>query len=103
SVQDVEKPPISSCSKGDASQHYRSSPSNQSSSSDPGPCASTSWNQQPGYDGCQSPVLHERSAEAQGMLGDGEMLREREPTLERTRSSGAIHTSTASHTSFTEH
>uniref|UniRef100_A0A9J7ZIU6 Signal induced proliferation associated 1 like 2 n=1 Tax=Cyprinus carpio carpio TaxID=630221 RepID=A0A9J7ZIU6_CYPCA len=38
SVQDVEKPPISSCSKGDASQHYRSSPSNQSSSSDPGPC-----------------------------------------------------------------
>uniref|UniRef100_A0A8C1S6W9 Signal induced proliferation associated 1 like 2 n=1 Tax=Cyprinus carpio TaxID=7962 RepID=A0A8C1S6W9_CYPCA len=39
SVQDVEKPQISSCSKGDASQHYRSSPSNQSSSSDPGPCA----------------------------------------------------------------
>ncbi|XP_016314194.1 signal-induced proliferation-associated 1-like protein 2 [Sinocyclocheilus anshuiensis] len=86
SVQDVEKPQISSCSKGDVSQHYRSSPSNQSSSSDPGPCASTSWNQQPGYDGCQSPVLYERSAEAQGMLGDGEMLREREPTLERTRS-----------------
>uniref|UniRef100_A0A671LIF6 Signal-induced proliferation-associated 1-like protein 2 n=1 Tax=Sinocyclocheilus anshuiensis TaxID=1608454 RepID=A0A671LIF6_9TELE len=51
SVQDVEKPQISSCSKGDVSQHYRSSPSNQSSSSDPGPCASTSWNQQPGYDG----------------------------------------------------
>ncbi|XP_016104738.1 signal-induced proliferation-associated 1-like protein 2 [Sinocyclocheilus grahami] len=89
SVQDVEKPQISSCSKGDASQHYRSSPSNQSSSSDPGPCASTSWNQQPGYDGCQSPVLHECSAEAQGMLGDGEMLREREPTLERTRSAEA--------------
>ncbi|XP_016393948.1 signal-induced proliferation-associated 1-like protein 2, partial [Sinocyclocheilus rhinocerous] len=89
SVQDVEKPPISSCSKGGSSQHYRSSPSNQSSSSDPGPCASTSWSQQPGYDGCQSPVLHERSAEAQGMLGDGEMLREREPTLERTRSAEA--------------
>ncbi|KAL0178652.1 hypothetical protein M9458_027546, partial [Cirrhinus mrigala] len=50
-VQDIEKPQISSCSKGDASQHYRSSPSNQSSSSDPGPCASASWNQQPGYDG----------------------------------------------------
>uniref|UniRef100_A0A9J7YTV3 Signal induced proliferation associated 1 like 2 n=1 Tax=Cyprinus carpio carpio TaxID=630221 RepID=A0A9J7YTV3_CYPCA len=31
-----------------------SSPSNQSSSSDPGPCASTSWNQQPGYDGHSS-------------------------------------------------
>ncbi|KTG05905.1 hypothetical protein cypCar_00045187, partial [Cyprinus carpio] len=43
---------------------------------------------------CQSPVLHERSAEAQGMLGDREMLREREPTLERTRSAGAIHTFT---------
>lgn len=37
-------------------------------------------------------MLHERSAEAQGMLGDGEMLREREPTLERTRSAGAIQT-----------
>ncbi|XP_043111814.1 signal-induced proliferation-associated 1-like protein 2 isoform X4 [Puntigrus tetrazona] len=85
SVQDVEKTPISSCSKGEASQHYRSSPSNQSSSSDPGPCASTSWSQQPGYDGCPSPVLHECSAEAQGMLGDGE----REPTLERTRSAEA--------------
>ncbi|XP_067241733.1 signal-induced proliferation-associated 1-like protein 2 isoform X2 [Chanodichthys erythropterus] len=88
-VQDMENPQISSCSKGEASQHYRSSPSNQSSSSDPGPCGSASWNQQPGYDGCQSPVLHERSAEAQGMLGDGEMLREREPTLERTRSAEA--------------
>ncbi|XP_048059893.1 signal-induced proliferation-associated 1-like protein 2 isoform X3 [Megalobrama amblycephala] len=88
-VQDMENPQISSCSKGEASQHYRSSPSNQSSSSDPGPCGSASWNQQPGYDGCQSPVLHERSAEAQGMLGDSEMLREREPTLERTRSAEA--------------
>uniref|UniRef100_A0A9J8A5H8 Signal induced proliferation associated 1 like 2 n=1 Tax=Cyprinus carpio carpio TaxID=630221 RepID=A0A9J8A5H8_CYPCA len=56
SVQDVEKPQISSCSKGDASQHYRSSPSNQSSSSDPGPCASASWNQQPGYDGKHAEV-----------------------------------------------
>uniref|UniRef100_A0A3Q2Y3Y0 Signal induced proliferation associated 1 like 2 n=1 Tax=Hippocampus comes TaxID=109280 RepID=A0A3Q2Y3Y0_HIPCM len=28
-----------------------SSPSNQSSSSDPGPCGSSSWSQQPGYDG----------------------------------------------------
>ncbi len=49
---------------------------------------------------CQSPELHERSDEAQGMLGDGEMLREREPTLERTRSAGTIHASTASHRSF---
>ncbi|CAM4728018.1 unnamed protein product [Leuciscus chuanchicus] len=87
-AQDTESPQMS-CSKGEASQHYRSSPSNQSSSSDPGPCGSASWNQQPGYDGCQSPVLRERSAEAQCMLGDGEMLREREPTLERTRSAEA--------------
>uniref|UniRef100_A0A3B5LH63 Signal induced proliferation associated 1 like 2 n=1 Tax=Xiphophorus couchianus TaxID=32473 RepID=A0A3B5LH63_9TELE len=28
-----------------------SSPSNQSSSSDPGPCGSSNWSQQPGYDG----------------------------------------------------
>ncbi|XP_073776422.1 signal-induced proliferation-associated 1-like protein 2 isoform X3 [Danio rerio] len=89
-VQDVENPQMSSCSKTEASQHYRSSPSNQSSSSDPGPCGSASWSQQhPPYDGCPSPVLHERSAEAQGMMGDGEMLREREPTLERTRSAEA--------------
>uniref|UniRef100_A0A4W4H4K5 Signal induced proliferation associated 1 like 2 n=1 Tax=Electrophorus electricus TaxID=8005 RepID=A0A4W4H4K5_ELEEL len=33
------------------SQHYRSSPSNQSSSSDPGPCGSTTWSQQLGNDG----------------------------------------------------
>ncbi|XP_051945501.1 signal-induced proliferation-associated 1-like protein 2 isoform X1 [Xyrauchen texanus] len=89
SIQDIENPQVSSCSKGDVSQHYRSSPSNQSSSSDPGPCGSTTWNQQQGYDGCQSPVLHDRSAETQDMLGDGEMLREREPTLERTRSAEA--------------
>ncbi|XP_056616490.1 signal-induced proliferation-associated 1-like protein 2 isoform X3 [Triplophysa dalaica] len=88
-VQDIENPQISSCSKGDASQHYRSSPSNQSSSSDPGPCGSATWNQQPAYDGCHSPILHDRSAEAQGMMGDGEMLREKEPTLERTRSAEA--------------
>ncbi|XP_052006605.1 signal-induced proliferation-associated 1-like protein 2 isoform X1 [Xyrauchen texanus] len=89
SVQDIENPQITPCSKGDASQHYRSSPSNQSSSSDPGPCGSATWSQQQGYDGCQSPILHDCSAEAQGMLGDTEMLREREPTLERTRSAEA--------------
>ncbi|TRY92566.1 hypothetical protein DNTS_029568 [Danionella cerebrum] len=71
---------VSSGSKVEASQHYRSSPSNQSSSSDPGPAGSAR---------CQSPLLHERSSEAQCMLGDGEILREREPTLERTRSAEA--------------
>uniref|UniRef100_A0A8C2GHY7 Signal induced proliferation associated 1 like 2 n=1 Tax=Cyprinus carpio TaxID=7962 RepID=A0A8C2GHY7_CYPCA len=35
-----------------------SSPSNQSSSSDPGPCASTSWNQQPGYDGVSHALVN---------------------------------------------
>uniref|UniRef100_A0A8C9V9U2 Signal-induced proliferation-associated 1 like 2 n=1 Tax=Scleropages formosus TaxID=113540 RepID=A0A8C9V9U2_SCLFO len=30
--------------------HYRSSPSNQSSSSDPGPCGSATWAQQSGYE-----------------------------------------------------
>ncbi|CAG05194.1 unnamed protein product, partial [Tetraodon nigroviridis] len=50
-MQDMENPQITLCNKGD--QHYRSSPSNQSSSSDPGPCGSSSWSQQPGYDGSQ--------------------------------------------------
>lgn len=48
-MQDMENPQVTSCNKGD--QHYRSSPSNQSSSSDPGPCGSSGWSQQPGYDG----------------------------------------------------
>uniref|UniRef100_A0A3Q0R5X9 Signal induced proliferation associated 1 like 2 n=1 Tax=Amphilophus citrinellus TaxID=61819 RepID=A0A3Q0R5X9_AMPCI len=39
-VQDMENPQVTSCNKGD--QHYRSSPSNQSSSSDPGPCGTAS-------------------------------------------------------------
>uniref|UniRef100_A0A671VLN3 Signal induced proliferation associated 1 like 2 n=1 Tax=Sparus aurata TaxID=8175 RepID=A0A671VLN3_SPAAU len=84
-MQDMENPQVTSCNKGD--QHYRSSPSNQSSSSDPGPCGSGTWSQQPGYDGCPSPILHERAGDMQG--GDGEMHREREPTLERTRSAEA--------------
>ncbi|XP_031593428.1 signal-induced proliferation-associated 1-like protein 2 isoform X2 [Oreochromis aureus] len=84
-VQDMENPQVTSCNKGD--QHYRSSPSNQSSSSDPGPCGSSTWSQQPGYDGCPSPILHERVGDMQG--GDGEIHREREPTLERTRSAEA--------------
>uniref|UniRef100_A0A8C7Z199 Signal induced proliferation associated 1 like 2 n=1 Tax=Oryzias sinensis TaxID=183150 RepID=A0A8C7Z199_9TELE len=84
-MQDMENPQLSSCNKGD--QHYRSSPSNQSSSSDPGPCGSGTWSQQPVYDGCPSPVLHERAADMQGV--DGELRRDREPTLERTRSAEA--------------
>ncbi|XP_020502654.1 signal-induced proliferation-associated 1-like protein 2 isoform X4 [Labrus bergylta] len=84
-MQDMENPQVTSCNKGD--QHYRSSPSNQSSSSDPGPCGSGTWSQQPGYDGCPSPILHERAGDIQG--GDSEMHREREPTLERTRSAEA--------------
>ncbi|CAB1311664.1 unnamed protein product [Coregonus sp. 'balchen'] len=72
------------CNKGE--QHYRSSPSNQSSSSDPGPCGSGTWSQ---HDGCPSSVLHECSRELQG--GDREGYRDtlREPTLERTLSTEA--------------
>ncbi|XP_037637695.1 signal-induced proliferation-associated 1-like protein 2 isoform X4 [Sebastes umbrosus] len=84
-MQDMENPQVTSCNKGD--QHYRSSPSNQSSSSDPGPGGSSTWSQQPGFDGCPSPTLHERAGDIQG--GDGEIHREREPTLERTRSAEA--------------
>ncbi|XP_034407645.1 signal-induced proliferation-associated 1-like protein 2 isoform X5 [Cyclopterus lumpus] len=84
-MQDMENPQVTSCNKGD--QHYRSSPSNQSSSSDPGPCGSSTWSQQPGYDGCPSPILYERAGDIQG--GEGEIHREREPTLERTRSAEA--------------
>lgn len=84
-MQDLENPQVTSCNKGD--QHYRSSPSNQSSSSDPGPCGSGTWSQQPGYDGCPSPILHEHAGDIQ--RGDGDMHREREPTLERTRSAEA--------------
>lgn len=35
---------------------------------------------------CPSPILHEHAGDIQG--GDGEVHREREPTLERTRSAG---------------
>ncbi|XP_029449720.1 signal-induced proliferation-associated 1-like protein 2 isoform X2 [Rhinatrema bivittatum] len=58
-VQDVETPQIPQCSVNDSSQPYRSSPSNQSSSSDPGPSGSSHWRQHMGYEGCQSPLLHE--------------------------------------------
>ncbi|KAG7462830.1 hypothetical protein MATL_G00188900 [Megalops atlanticus] len=85
-IQDMESPQIPPCGKGDPSQHYRSSPSNQSSSSDPGPCGSSTWAQQGGYEGSQSPVPHE-PGDGPGGLGDGDVLRE--PTLERTRSAEA--------------
>ncbi|XP_034040399.1 signal-induced proliferation-associated 1-like protein 2 isoform X2 [Thalassophryne amazonica] len=84
-MQDMENPQVSSCNKGD--HHYRSSPSNQSSSSDPGPCGSSSWSQQPGYDGCPSPILHECTGDILG--GDGDIHRDRDSTLERTRSAEA--------------
>ncbi|XP_018595726.1 signal-induced proliferation-associated 1-like protein 2 [Scleropages formosus] len=77
-MQESESPPAPPCYKGDPGQHYRSSPSNQSSSSDPGPSGS-----------CQSPVLHERMPDGPGSLGDTDGSRQREPALERTRSAEA--------------
>ncbi|KAL2770672.1 signal-induced proliferation-associated 1-like protein 2 isoform 1 [Daubentonia madagascariensis] len=60
----------------------RSSPSNQSSSSDPGPCGSGPWRPQVGYDGCQSPLLLEH--QGSGPLEcDG--AREREDAMEAGR------------------
>uniref|UniRef100_A0AAY4ACR1 Signal-induced proliferation-associated 1-like protein 2 n=1 Tax=Denticeps clupeoides TaxID=299321 RepID=A0AAY4ACR1_9TELE len=64
------------------SQPYCSSPSNQSTSSDPGPCGS--WAQKPGYDGSQSPAPHDQPEEK-----EAEGCRDREPKLERTRSAEA--------------
>ncbi|XP_069428724.1 signal-induced proliferation-associated 1-like protein 2 isoform X2 [Ovis canadensis] len=59
-----------------------SSPSNQSSSSDPGPGSSGPWRPQVGYDGCQSPLLLEH--QSSGPLEcDG--AREREDTAEGSR------------------
>ncbi|XP_049337683.1 signal-induced proliferation-associated 1-like protein 2 isoform X3 [Astyanax mexicanus] len=81
-LQDMENPHISN-SKTEVSQHYRSSPSNQSSSSDPGPSVSTTWSQQPGYEGSQSPLLHK------AMRGESDELRDRESTLERAHSAEA--------------
>uniref|UniRef100_A0A8C5CH26 Signal induced proliferation associated 1 like 2 n=1 Tax=Gadus morhua TaxID=8049 RepID=A0A8C5CH26_GADMO len=45
-----------------------SSPSNQSSSSDPGPCGSTSWSQQAGYDGYGSIPSHRSHRSLQNSL-----------------------------------
>ncbi|XP_072849581.2 signal-induced proliferation-associated 1-like protein 2 isoform X3 [Pogona vitticeps] len=60
----------------------RSSPSNQSSSSDPGPSGSSQWRQQVGYDGCQSPLLHDH--QGAGPL-ESEGSREHEESLEGPR------------------
>ncbi|XP_069741143.1 signal-induced proliferation-associated 1-like protein 2 isoform X2 [Narcine bancroftii] len=85
SMQDVESGQLSQSNLGDSGQHYRSSPSNQSSSSDPGPGGSSHWRQQSGYDGCQSPVLHDHQGSTSALMEyDGP--RERDGTLERSRS-----------------
>eukprot|EP00070_Physeter_catodon_P030168 XP_028337062.1 signal-induced proliferation-associated 1-like protein 2 [Physeter catodon] len=60
----------------------RSSPSNQSSSSDPGPGGSGPWRPQVGYDGCQSPLLLEH--QVSGPL-ECEGAREREDAMEGSR------------------
>ncbi|XP_060047967.1 signal-induced proliferation-associated 1-like protein 2 isoform X2 [Erinaceus europaeus] len=60
----------------------RSSPSNQSSSSDPGPGGSGPWRPQVGYDGCQSPLLLEH--QGSGPL-ECEGAREHEDTMENSR------------------
>uniref|UniRef100_A0A3B4G5B4 Signal induced proliferation associated 1 like 2 n=1 Tax=Pundamilia nyererei TaxID=303518 RepID=A0A3B4G5B4_9CICH len=39
-----------------------SSPSNQSSSSDPGPCGSSTWSQQPGYDGYRTTAAGDKNS-----------------------------------------
>ncbi|XP_078255279.1 signal-induced proliferation-associated 1-like protein 2 isoform X3 [Rhinoraja longicauda] len=85
SMQDVESAQLSQSNVGDSSQHYRSSPSNQSSSSDPGPSGSSHWRQQSGYDGCQSPVLHDHQGSTSA-LTEYDGPRERDGALERTRS-----------------
>ncbi|XP_032697037.1 signal-induced proliferation-associated 1-like protein 2 isoform X3 [Lontra canadensis] len=60
----------------------RSSPSNQSSSSDPGPGSSGPWRPQTAYDGCHSPLLLEH--QGAGPL-ECEGAREREDGLDGSR------------------
>ncbi|XP_045715520.1 signal-induced proliferation-associated 1-like protein 2 isoform X1 [Phyllostomus hastatus] len=60
----------------------RSSPSNQSSSSDPGPGGSGPWRPQVAYDGCQSPLLLEH--QGPGPL-ECEGAREREDAADGSR------------------
>ncbi|XP_026852387.2 signal-induced proliferation-associated 1-like protein 2 isoform X2 [Electrophorus electricus] len=78
-LQDFE---LVQSSAGNPSHPYCRSPSNQSTSSDPGP--SGTWNQKTAYDGCQSAGLQNQEEEK-----EAEDHREREPRLERTRSAGS--------------
>ncbi|XP_052383392.1 signal-induced proliferation-associated 1-like protein 2 isoform X2 [Oncorhynchus keta] len=83
-LQEYEISPTASCSSREPGQLYCSSPSNQSTSSDPGPCGT--WSQKAGYiNGCQSPALHLDQPSDK----EGEGRREGEPKLERTRSAEA--------------
>uniref|UniRef100_A0A674A7B2 Signal-induced proliferation-associated 1 like 2 n=1 Tax=Salmo trutta TaxID=8032 RepID=A0A674A7B2_SALTR len=89
-LQEYEISPTASCSSREPGQLYCSSPSNQSTSSDPGPCGT--WSQKAGcINGCQSPAL----LLDQPSDKEGEGRREREPKLERTRSAGRSSSSTA--------
>ncbi|KAM9613035.1 signal-induced proliferation-associated 1-like protein 2 isoform 3-T11 [Trichechus inunguis] len=81
--QDVDPPQTPQCTVNDSGQHCRSSPSNQSSSSDPGPGAGGGhWRQQVAYDGCQSPLLLDH--QGSGPL-ECEGAREREDIMEGSR------------------
>uniref|UniRef100_A0A4W5MKA5 Signal-induced proliferation-associated 1 like 2 n=1 Tax=Hucho hucho TaxID=62062 RepID=A0A4W5MKA5_9TELE len=83
-LQEYEISPTASCSSREPGQLYCSSPSNQSTSSDPGPCGT--WSQKAGYiNGCQPPALHLDQPSDK----EGEGRREGEPKLERTRSAEA--------------
>ncbi|KAG5831293.1 hypothetical protein ANANG_G00302250 [Anguilla anguilla] len=77
-AQDADTPQPPLCSKGDLTLQYRCSPSNQSSSSDPGLCGSG----QPGFE-----TLQEHAADGRGGYGDRDTLRE--VVLERARSAEA--------------
>ncbi|KAJ8250720.1 hypothetical protein COCON_G00226420 [Conger conger] len=75
---DTDPPQAPTCSKGDPALQYRGSPSNQSSSSDPGPRGGG----QPGFEN-----LQEQTADRRGIHGDRDALRE--AVLERARSAEA--------------
>ncbi|XP_062303840.1 signal-induced proliferation-associated 1-like protein 2 isoform X1 [Osmerus eperlanus] len=82
SVKDYEISPTPSCSRGETGQLYCSSPSNQSTSSDPGPTGT--WSQKLAINGSQSPALLDPPVDK-----EGESRSEGEPKLERTRSAEA--------------
>uniref|UniRef100_A0AAR2LRV6 Signal induced proliferation associated 1 like 2 n=1 Tax=Pygocentrus nattereri TaxID=42514 RepID=A0AAR2LRV6_PYGNA len=70
-------------STGNPSLPYCSSPSNQSTSSDPGPCGT--WSQKVGYNGCQSPAFHDQ---AEGKQTEG--YRVQESRLDWARSAASF-------------